>query len=81
MTWRTKDTNPQGEPHHFYATSFASWKVNTNLDALVRAMKREGYPFNVFRLDLPIDSDYRIQEYTPQVDRSKIHFVGFWDNR
>lgn len=32
MTWRMKTTNPRGEPHHFYATSVAEWKVSDNLD-------------------------------------------------
>lgn len=78
MTWRMKTTNPRGEPHHFYATSVAEWKVSDSLDTLISQMKRSRFDFQVFRIDLPLDADYPIRDYVPDVPRDKIHFVGMW---
>jgi len=79
VKWVVKPTDPKGNPHHWYATSAAEWRVGDNLETLLAYMKRQGYPFNVFRVSLPLDAEYRIEEYTPQVDADKLHFVGFWN--
>lgn len=78
MAWKTKEKDPNGDPHHFYAVSFACWKVNTNLESLIRSMKREGDPFTIYRLRLPITASYKIKDYVPVVAPESISFIGTW---
>lgn len=77
---RTRGTTPHGEHFHYFASSVAEWRTGTDLDALIKAMKRGGFPFNIYRVDLPETAEYEIDYYRPQVGPGKLHFVGFWDH-
>lgn len=76
--WSTKPTDPSGQPHHWYATSIADWRVDDNLETLIARMKGLGFDFQIWRVSLPIDAEYRISNYAPEVPPEKLHFVGFW---
>ena len=76
--WTVKNTDPKGQPHHWYASSIAEWKVDDDLDRLIAKMKKSGYDFDVFRISMPLDAEYGINYYVPQVPADKIVFVGFW---
>lgn len=67
---------PNNAPTHFFASSVASWKVSENLDELLASMKKDGYPFNLFKIPLPITENYKIINYSPNVEGST--FIGFW---
>ena len=53
---------------HFYASSIASWRVSEDLETLIKDMKREGYSFAVVMVPLPIEADYEITSYMPNVE-------------
>lgn len=54
--------------HHFFATSFASWHTSTDLVALIKKFEQEAHPFLVFYVPLPEESNYEIQDFSPQVE-------------
>lgn len=53
---------------HFYASSLGQWQVNTNLDELLRTMRRDSLPFAVWYVPVSVDSAYKIRRYAPQVE-------------
>jgi hypothetical protein len=77
--FRTLCESHYGEPFHYFASSLASWKTGTDLDKLIADMKRDGFPFNVYRVDLPPSATYKINQFQPQVAPERLHHVGFWE--
>lgn len=77
--WKTRGENGYGDPIHYFASSLAEWKTGTDLVALIEAMKRSRFPFNVYRVDLPADAPYGIEYYRPKVDDDKLYWVGFFE--
>jgi ATP phosphoribosyltransferase len=61
---------------HFYASSFAYWRTNENIQELIKTMdelSEEGeYPYVMFYVPLPSDAEYKIDNYVPQV-KEKIY--------
>ena len=53
---------------HYYATSAAEWKVDNDINKLVKFMEKAGYPFVVIFVPLPIAADYKIEGYAPVVE-------------
>jgi hypothetical protein len=76
---RTVCENAYGQPFHYFASSAAQWLTGTDLDEILGKMKRDGYPFNVYRVDLPASATYKINYYRPQVAPERLHHVGFWE--
>lgn len=68
--------NRKDEVHHFFVSSVATWKVGYDVASLIDTLKREGYPFNVFMVPGPVESDYRIESYAPQAEGTV--WVGFY---
>lgn len=64
------------QPCHFFASSVASWEASANLDEVLAWMKKDGYPFNLWKVPLPADAEYKISMYAPQVEGCV--FIGFW---
>ena len=56
------------EKHHFFASSAARWRVNYDLEKLIKDMKREKYPFAIWMVPGPDDTPYQINTYAPQVE-------------
>lgn len=56
------------ERHHFFASSFATWRTSGDIGDLIQIMKKEGYPFNVWLVPGPEASNYTISMFTPQVE-------------
>lgn len=55
---------------HFFASSALTWATTTeerDLRALIKLMDKEGYPYNLFLVPVPQDTDYEINLYQPQV--------------
>lgn len=63
-------------PFHFFASSTAEWYVDTDLEALIRRMKKFDYPFNLFYVPADSKDPYAIKAYAPQVPGTV--FLGFW---
>lgn len=61
---------------HFFASSMATWKVSYDLEGLIRALRREGYPFAVYSVPGPLDAEYEIKMFTPQVEGTQ-HLVTY----
>ena len=58
------------EEGHFFLSSVATWRTGTDLIALLAYMKREGYPFSVWWVPVPVDMEYSIKFYAPQIEGS-----------
>jgi hypothetical protein len=69
-------TNAYDEKHHFFASSVATWLARDDLDVIIKAMKREGYPFNIWMIQGDVDRPYGINNYAPQVDDAV--WIGFY---
>lgn len=68
--------------NHFFASSVATWMVTTpdrDLRAVIKAMEREGFPFNLFLVPGAHDADYEIKTFAPQVEGAQ--WVGFFETK
>ncbi len=53
---------------HFFAASIGNWNVDTDIEKLIRRMKKAGHPFNLWLVPVGIDMDYDIEFYKPMVE-------------
>ena len=61
---------------HYYATSALRWMVDEDMDKAIAKLEkvdkkylgREGYVMDVYKVPLPIDSEYAIEWYKPVVE-------------
>ena len=53
---------------HFFAASFCMWKVDTDIEKLIRFMKKEKYPFSLYLVPTSVDMDYDIESFKPMVE-------------
>ena len=61
---RKADPHPEG---HFYASSVAEWKTGNDIEAVIKHMRQEQFPFAVWYVPVPEDTPYRIEAYAPIV--------------
>ena len=54
--------------YHYFASSVAEWKVDKDLPKLIRAMKKDDFPFVVWIVPVNIEGDYEINFFAPIVD-------------
>lgn len=69
--------------YHFFTSSIAHWRTDSNLIPCLRNQRRadkslKGWNIkgcNVYKVPGPSDSDYKINNFTPQVEGVKlIHY-------
>jgi len=69
---------------HFYASSHYDWRINNDIRQLIKEMDKLKNPYALFYIPLPIDADYEINFYIPQIkekiylgssDSSKISYI------
>ena len=65
--------------HHFYVSSLATWRVGYDVETLIKQMKAEGFPFNVWVVPGVKETPYRIEMFAPQVEGAL--WVAFYDNK
>ena len=53
---------------HYFASSVYTWRVNTNLEEIIKDMKSESVPFTVVLVPKPITDVYEIAFFMPVVD-------------
>ena len=76
-----KDKQNTPTHHHFFASSVASWGTTTpdrTLPELIKHMESDGYPYNLFLVPVPWDTEYEIRMYQPQVEGTE--WLGFFNN-
>jgi hypothetical protein len=76
VKWSINTSSSMGGDRHFFASSLASWRVDSDPAALVAAMKREGLPFNLWMVPAPISAAYEIAFFSPQVGGAV--WLGFY---
>ena len=67
--------------HHFFAANAVQWKRSNDEVSLVDLVKEFGSykkPFNLFYVPLPWDSEYKVDNYAPQV-KGIIQLVNIYD--
>lgn len=67
-------SKPDHEQFHFFASSVAEWKTTTaerDLRALLRAMDKGRYTYNLFYVPKPSSAHYPIANYAPVVKGAK----------
>ncbi len=55
---------------HFFATSAAEWRVDTDIRAITRIMDKSGLEYGVWFVPADIKADYEISQYRPIVEGS-----------
>ena len=55
------------QPHHFYASSFCTWKTSYSLAEVIKFMEEEGYSYTVWYVPVDDKANYQIKCYAPQV--------------
>ena len=58
------------QPRHFFAASMREWRVDQDIERLIRRMKKERFPFSLWYVPTAVEQDYDIERFTPQVEGS-----------
>lgn len=53
---------------HFFAASWCTWKVDTDIEKLIRFMKKEGRIFGLYLVPVAMGTDYEIEKFKPVVE-------------
>jgi hypothetical protein len=57
---------------HFFASSATSWRTSGDVKELIKTMdnlsEKNKYPYVLFYMPLPLDAEYKIDNYVPQVE-------------
>lgn len=56
------------QPRHFFAASLVEWRVDQDIERLIRRMKKSGWPFSLWYVPTAVEQDYDIERSAPQVD-------------
>ena len=56
------------QPRHFFAASMREWRVDQDIERLIRRMKKDKYAFSLWYVPTAIEQDYDIERFTPQVN-------------
>jgi hypothetical protein len=56
------------QPHHFYASSFCTWKTSEDIREVIKHMEKEGHNYTLWYVPTPHDDNYEIKWYAPQVE-------------
>lgn len=56
------------QPHHFYASSFCTWKTSEDMRDVIKHMEKEGYEYVLWYVPTGHDDNYEIKYYAPQVE-------------
>ena len=57
-------------PHHFYASSFCTWKTGDDMREVINYMEKEGYEYTLWYVPADNSANYEIKYYAPQVEGS-----------
>lgn len=63
---------------HFFASSIAEWRTDTDLTKLISFMQQEQFDFAVYYVPLHEELNYEIRAYIPAVEG--IEFLGVYNN-
>lgn len=55
------------QPRHFFASSIAYWRVDQDIERLIRTMKKDKYAFSLWYVPTAVEQDYDIERSAPQV--------------
>ena len=73
-TYDVKEVEPQSvdrfidQPHHFYASSFCTWKTSPDIREVIKFMEEEGYSYSLWYVPVDDNANYEIRRYAPQVE-------------
>jgi len=57
---------------HFFASSIAEWRVDTDPEKLISFFKRQGFDFSLWHVPVDVGVSYQIEFYAPQVEGAKL---------
>ena len=77
MAKRYKFKQNDKDTGHFFASSIATWMTGEDPEKIIKNMKTERFNFNLFFVPVPLEQDYEIDFYTPQVDGAV--FLGSYE--
>jgi hypothetical protein len=75
MTTSTIETNQSVDryietPHHFYASSFCTWKTGSDMREVIAHMEKEGNEYTLWYVPADETNNYQIKYYAPQLEGS-----------
>ena len=56
------------QPRHFFAASMREWRVDQDIERLIRRMKKDKYAFSLWYVPTAVEQDYDIEFYKPMVE-------------
>lgn len=56
------------QPRHFFAVSLVGWRVDKDIERLIRNMNKDGYGFSLWYVPTAVEQDYDIERSAPQVE-------------
>ncbi len=58
----------QPQPRHFFASNRVCWRIDQDIERLIRTMKKFTLPFSLWYVPTAVEQDYDIENFVPQVD-------------
>jgi hypothetical protein len=71
------ETTEEVQSFHFYASNAGTWRVDNNVEELIKEMRTDKLGFMLNYVPLPITSNYDIKFFTPQVEG--VVYLGFYE--
>jgi hypothetical protein len=71
------ETTKEVQSFHFYAANAGTWRVNNNVEELIKEMRTDKLGFMLTYVPLPIASNYEINFWTPQVEG--VVYLGYYE--
>jgi hypothetical protein len=56
------------QPKHFFASTRVCWRVDQDIERLIRTMKKFTLPFTLWYVPTAVEQDYDIENFIPMVD-------------
>ena len=71
-----KFTFEANRQYHFFASSIAEWRVDTDVEKLIKFMKAGGFSFTLFFVPVDPKEKYKINAHIPEVEGAE--FLGVY---
>ena len=61
-------TRVENDKHHFFASNFAEWRTDPNIEPLIKEFKKQKLDFALYYVPLPESAHYEIRFFAPHVE-------------
>ena len=71
------DPAEEWQEGHFFVSSVAEWHTGRDAEGLIKAMRREPFPFALWFVPLPENAAYKIKNYGPEESTGAVQVASY----